>query len=57
MHTFNGTINVVVAGATNALRQTNSTNEQAIFKHFVPFTDFITEISNTQGDNEKDLDV
>ena len=57
MHTFNGTIDVVVARATNALRQTNSTNEQVIFKYFVPFTDFITEISNTQGDNEKDLDV
>ena len=57
MHTFNGTINVVVAGATNALRQTNSTNEQAIIKYFVSFTDCKTEISNTQGDNEKDLDV
>ena len=57
MHTFNGTINVVVAGVTNALRQTNSTNEQAIIKYFVSFTDCKIEISNTQGDNEKDLDV
>ena len=52
-----GTITVVRAGATEALRQTDRNNKQTIFKNCAPSTDCITEINNTQVDNAKDLDV
>ena len=35
----------------------NNSNKELIFKNCVPFTDCISEISNTQIDNAKDNDV
>ena len=33
----------------------NNTNKQVIFKNCAPFTDFITEIANTQVDDAEKL--
>ena len=33
----------------------NNTNKQVIFKNCAPFTDFITEITNTQVDDAEKL--
>ena len=35
----------------------DNTNEKVIFKNCAPFTDFISEINNTQIDNAKDIDI
>ena len=35
----------------------NNTNKKVIFKNRAPFTAFISEISNTQVDNAKDIDI
>ena len=48
---LSGTITVVGGGADDAARVTDRNNKQAIFKTCAPFTDFITEINNTQIDN------
>ena len=47
----NGTMAVSGAGATNASRQMDKINKQAIFKNCVPFTDCLIEINITQVDN------
>ena len=52
-----GDITIVGAAAVNAMRATDRKNRQAIFKNCTPFTNCITEIKNTQVNNEKDLDV
>ena len=52
-----GTITVVGAGADPAAIGADKNNKKAIFKNFAPFTNCITEISNTQVDNTKDLDT
>ena len=52
-----GTITVVRQGADAGAVQGNRNNKQVIFKTPAPFTDWITEINNTQVDNAKDLDV
>ena len=38
-------------------RERERTNEKAIFKNCVPFTDCKSEIHNAQVDNAKNLDV
>ena len=35
----------------------NNTNKKVIFESRFPFTDFISEINNTQVDNTKDIDI
>ena len=35
----------------------NNSNEEVVFKHFAPFTDYIFETKNTQVDNSKDIDM
>ena len=35
----------------------NNTNKKVIFKNFAPFADCITEINNTQGDDDQKIDV
>ena len=35
----------------------NNTNKKVIFKNCAPFTNFISEINNTQIDNAKDIDI
>ena len=52
-----GDITIVGAAAVNAMRATDRKNRQAILKNCTPFTNCITEIKNTQVNNEKDLDV
>ena len=36
---------------------TNNGNKEIVFKNCAPFTDWISEINNTQIDNAKDIDV
>ena len=52
-----GTITVFGAGADDAAIAADRNNKQTIFKNCAPFTDCITEINNTQVDNEKDLHI
>ena len=52
-----GTITIDGAGADDAAKPLDERNKGVIFKNFVPFTDFISKINNTQIDNAKDLDV
>ena len=35
----------------------NNTNKKVTFKNFAPFADCITEINNTQGDDDQNIDV
>ena len=51
------TIIVVEAGSVDAAKPTDKNNKQAIFRNCAPFTDFITEINNTQLDNANILHV
>ena len=53
----NGPIAITGAGADEAAKQLGERNKGVIFQNCAPFTDCISEINNTQGDNAKDLDV
>ena len=35
----------------------NNTNKKVIFKNYAPFTNYISEINNTQVDNAEDIDI
>ena len=50
-----GTISVNDTAAGDAIN--NNNNRKVIFKNCAPFTNFISEINNTQIDNAKDIDV
>ena len=50
-----GTITVNNAAAADA--DANNTSKKVIFKNCAPFTNYISEINNTQVDNAKDLDI
>ena len=50
-----GTITVNNTAAADA--DANNTNKKVIFKNCAPFTNYISEINNTQVDNAKDLDI
>ena len=50
-----GTITVNNTAAQGAAA--NNTNKKVIFKNCAPFTNFISESSNTQIDNAKDIDI
>ena len=50
-----GTITVDDTSATGV--DANNTNNKVIFKNCAPFTNCISEISNTQTDNAKDIDI
>ena len=50
-----GTITVNNRAAADA--DANNTNKKVIFKNCAPFTNYISEINNTQVDNSKDLDI
>ena len=50
-----GTISVKNTAAAGA--GANNNNKQVVFKHCAPFTDCISEISNTQIDSARDIDV
>ena len=51
----NGTITVNNTVATDA--NANNTNKKVIFKNCAPFTNCISEVSNTSVDDAKDIDV
>ena len=50
-----GTVSVNNAAAAGAA--VNNTNKKVIFKNYVPFTNCISEINNTQIYNAKDIDI
>ena len=53
----NGTIKITGAGDDAVARQANERNKEVIFTNCASFTNCISEISNTQMNNAKDLDV
>ena len=52
-----GPITVVGAVAHDATKAADINNKQTVFKNCTLFTDYITEINNTEVNNAKDLDV
>ena len=50
-------ITIIAAGNDDAARQLDQRNKGVIFKNCAPFTDYISEINNTQIDNAKYIDV
>ena len=52
-----GTITITRAKNDDAARQFDERNNGVIFKNCVPFTDWISEINNTQLDNANYIDV
>ena len=52
-----GTITIDGAGADDAAKRLDERNKGVIFKDCAPFTNFISEINNTQVDNAKYIDV
>ena len=52
-----GRIIIAGAGDNAGARQADERNKGLIFKNCAPFTDYISEINNTQIDNAKDIDV
>ena len=52
---INGTISVTNTAAAGAAA--NNTNKKVIFKNCTPFTNCISEITSTQIDNAKDIDI
>ena len=52
-----GAITIIAAGNDDAARQLDQRNKGVIFKNCAPFTDYISEINNTQIDNAKYIDV
>ena len=54
---MSGTITVTGAGADDAAKRLDERNKGVIFKNCAPFTDYVSEINNTQVDNAEDLDV
>ena len=45
------------AGDDAAARQADERDKGVVFKNCTPFTNFISEINNTQVDNAKDIDI
>ena len=54
---ISGTITITGEGVSNFAEQTDERNKGIIFKNCVPLTDCISEISNTEIENERDLDI
>ena len=52
-----GSIKIAWAGDDNDdAKRADQGNKEVIFKNYIPFTDCISEINNTQIDNAKDID-
>ena len=49
--------NITVNNTAAADADANNINKKVIFKNCAPFTDWISEISNTQVDNAKYIDI
>ena len=54
---MSGTITITGGEDDNAARQGGKRNKKELFKNCASFTDCISEINNTQVDNEKGLDA
>ena len=52
-----GKITITGEGADVLVRQTDERDKGVIFKNCAPFTNFISEINNTQVDKTKDIDI
>ena len=52
-----GKITITGAGDNAAARQADERHKGAVFKNCAPFTNCISEINNTQIDNDKDIDI
>ena len=52
-----GTITITGEGLNDTANQVDEREKGVIFKICAPFTDFISEVNNTQIDNVKDVDV
>ena len=50
-----GNITVPNTAATGAAA--NNSNKNVLFKNYAPFTDYISEMNNTQVDNAEKVDV
>ena len=50
-----GYVEVINTAAEDA--NATNTNKKVIFKNFAPFTNCISEVNNTQVDNDKDIDI
>ena len=48
---------VTGTGADAAAKQTDERDKDVAFKNCAPFTNFISEINNTQINNAKDIDI
>ena len=47
----------ITVPSTGAAPSSINKNKEVVFKSYAPFIDYISEISNTQIDNAKDIDV
>ena len=54
MHTYNATITVP---NTAAAAPVNNTNKKVIFKTRAPFSNYISQINNTQVDDAQDIEI
>ena len=52
-----GKITITGAGDNAAARQADERDKGVAFKNCAPFTNYISEINNTQIDNAKDIDI
>ena len=57
MHTYLLKEKMTVADTSAAGAAANNTNKKVIFKNCAPSTNCISEITNTQVDNAKDIDI
>ena len=48
---------ITVSNTPDAAAAVNNTNKKALFKNCAPFTNYITEINNTQVDDQQDIDT
>ena len=48
---------IIRAGDNLLARQADEKNNGVVFKNCAPFTNCISEITNTQVDNAKDMDI
>ena len=51
------TIAITAAETDDGAKQADKISKEVIFKNCAPFTNSISEINITQGDNKKDLDI
>ena len=50
-------VTILVPNSATVAVPANNTNKKVIFKNCAPFTNFISEINNTQADDTRDIDI